>query len=146
MSASTTTAVPEAATAPPGPRRTLTTLRVLVVLHSLCAIGQPMLAGIYLDGDVDALAIHEINSSVVSLLGVLQLGAAIAYVWKGKGRAWPLYASIGLVLAEQVQAGLGYEGLVAIHVPLGVSIIAMQILLTVWLFRASARLRRGTAS
>ncbi len=146
MSASTTAAVPEAATAPPGPRRTLTTLRVLAVLHSVCAIGQPMLAGIYLDGDVDALAIHEINSSVVSGLGVLQLVAAIVYMWAGKGRAWPLYASIGLVLAEQVQAGLGYEGLVAIHVPLGVSIIAMQILLTVWLFRASARLRRGSAS
>jgi hypothetical protein len=142
------TVVPATATvvAPAGPRRTLAWLRVFAVLHSLCAIVQPMLAGIYLDGDVDALAIHEINSSVVSGLGVFQLVAAIVYVWKGHGRTWPLYASIAIVLVEQVQAGLGYEGVVAIHVPLGVSIIATQILLTVWLFRAGARLTRQRRS
>ncbi|HEX6355613.1 hypothetical protein [Actinophytocola sp.] len=133
---------PEITAAAPGPRATLWTLRVLAVLHALSAIAQPLLAGIYLDGDVDALAVHEINATVVSGLGVCQLVAAIVYVWAGRGRAWPLYASLGLVLAEQVQVGLGYERIVAIHIPLGVSIIAMQILLTVWLFRASARRSR----
>ena len=145
MSATATAAVEEVATAPRGPRRTLGVLRVLAVLHSLSAIGQPMLAGIYLDGDVDALLLHEINSMAVSGLGVAQLVAAIVYVWAGRGRAWPLWASLGIVLAEQGQTGFGYEGLVAIHVPLGVSIIATQILLTVWLFRASAgRSRRAS--
>jgi hypothetical protein len=122
------------------------TLRVLAVLHTLSAITQPLLAGIYLDGEVDALAVHELNATVVSGLGVLQLVAAIVYVWAGRGRAWPLYASLGLVLAEQVQVGLGYDSVVAVHVPLGVSIIAMQILLTVWLFRASARHARRRPS
>jgi hypothetical protein len=142
MSASTV-AAPAPATATAGPRRTLAVLRVLAVLHSLCIVVQPLLAGMYLDGDVDALDLHEINASVVSGLGVVQLGAAIAYVWKGRGRTWPLWASLGLVLAEQVQTGLGYENAVAIHVPLGVSVVAMQILLTVWLFRASARRSRS---
>jgi hypothetical protein len=142
MSASTVSAPAPAAT-PAGPRRTLTVLRVLAVLHSVFILVQPMLAGMYLDGDVDALDLHELNASVVSGLGVVQLGAAIMYVWKGRGRAWPLWASLGLVLAEQVQAGLGYENEVAIHVPLGVSVVAMQILLTVWLFRASARRSRS---
>jgi hypothetical protein len=142
MSASTV-AAPAPATTPRGPRRTLVVLRVLAVLHSVCIVVQPMLAGMYLGGDVDALSLHEINASVVSGLGVVQLGAAIAYVWKGRGSAWPLWASLGLVLAEQVQAGLGYENEVAIHVPLGVSVVAMQILLTVWLFRATARRSRS---
>jgi hypothetical protein len=144
---STPTAVPveEVAAAPFGPRRTLGVLRVVAVLHALSAIGQPLLAGIYLDGDVDALLVHEINSMVVSGLGVVQLGAAIAYVWAGRGRAWPLWASLGMVLAVQGQTGFGYEGMVAIHIPLGVSIIATQILLTVWLFRANAgRSRRAS--
>lgn len=145
MSASTTAAVPELAVSPPGPRRTLTTLRVLAVLHSLTVIGQPMLAGIYLDGDVDALLVHEINSMVVAGLGFVQFVVAIVYVWAGRGRAWPLWASLGIVLAEQVQTGFGYEGTVSVHIPLGVSIVAMQILLTVWLFRASAaRSRRAS--
>jgi hypothetical protein len=138
-----TATAPAETAAPAGPRRTLVVLRVLAVLHSVCILGQPMLAGMYLDGDVDALDLHEINASVVSGLGVCQLVAAIVYVWKGRGRAWPLWASLGLVLAEQVQAGLGYGNVVAIHVPLGVSVVAMQILLTVWLFRASARRARS---
>lgn len=142
MSASTATA-PASTAATAGPRRTLVVLRVLAALHAVCIIVQPMLAGMYLDGDVDALDLHEINASVVSLLGLLQLIAAIAYVWKGRGRAWPLWASLGLVLAEQVQAALGYADLVAIHIPLGVSVVAMQILLTVWLFRSTARERRS---
>jgi hypothetical protein len=132
-------------TVPAGPRRTLTALRVLAVLHSLSIIAQPTFAGMYLDGDVDALTLHEINGMVLAALGLAQLAAAIVYVSAGRGRAWPLWASLGLVLAEQVQSGLGYSSLVAIHIPLGVSIIAMQILLTVWLFRASARRTRGSS-
>jgi hypothetical protein len=143
----TVTATAAASTATPaGPRRTLAVLRVLAVLHSVFIVVQPTLAGMYLDGDVDALDLHEINASIVSGLGFLQLVAAIVYVWAGRGRAWPLWASLALVLAEQVQTGLGYEGLVAIHVPLGVSVVAMQLLLMVWLFRAGARRRRGSAS
>lgn len=142
MDTTTTAAVDEAAAAPPGPRRTLGTVQALAVLHSLAAIGQPTLAGMYLDGDVDALTAHEINSMVVGVLGIAQLVAAIVYVWAGRGRTWPLWGSLGVVLAEQAQTGLGYEGAVAIHIPLGVSVIAMQILLTVWLFGAGARRSR----
>jgi hypothetical protein len=145
MSATAAVPAPAVVTSPAGPRRTLTTLRVLAVLHSLSIIAQPMFAGIYLDGDVDALALHEINGMVLSALGLAQLVAAIVYVWAGRGRAWPLWGSLALVLAEQVQSGLGYSSLVAIHIPLGVSIVAMQILLTVWLFRATARRVRGAS-
>jgi hypothetical protein len=125
-----------------GPRATLRTVRIVAVLHSLCAIVQPMLAGVYLSGEVDAIDIHALNGHVVSGLGVIQLVAAIVFVWRGRGRAWPLHASIAIVVAEQVQTGVGFEGLVAIHLPLGVSIVAMQILLTVWLCRAASRAAR----
>lgn len=142
MSTSTTVVAAGTGVAPDGPRATLTTLRVLAVLHSLAALAQPTLAGIYLGGDVDALALHELNANVTAGLGVAQLVAAIVFVWRGRGRAWPLHTSIVLVLAEQVQVGLGYEGILAIHIPLGVSVIAGQLLLTVWLFRAAAARRR----
>lgn len=125
-----------------GPRATLTALRVVAVLHALSAIVQPMLAGIYLGGEVDAIDVHGINAHVVSGLAVIQLIVAIAFAWRGRGRRWPLYCSLGLVLAEQVQVGLGFEGVVAVHIPLGVSIISLQVLLTVWLFRAAARSAR----
>lgn len=125
-----------------GPRTTLRVLRIFAVLHSLCAIVQPMLAGVYLSGEVDALDVHALNGHITSVLGLAQLVAAIVYVWRGRGRTWPLYSAIGIVVAEQAQTATGFEGVVAIHIPLGVSIISMQILLTVWLFRASARSTR----
>jgi hypothetical protein len=141
------TVVPATAeAAPAGPRRTLTWLRAVAVLHSLAAIAQPTFAGMYLDGDVDALSIHELNANIVGALGLAQLIAAIVYVRGGHGRRWPMWASLGMVLAEQVQSALGYGAVVAIHIPLGVSVIAMQILLTVWLFRGAARLPRVRAS
>jgi hypothetical protein len=128
------------------PRRTLQVLRLLAVLHSLAAIVQPALAGSYLGGEVDAMAIHALNAHVVTGLGVFQLIAAIVFVWRGRGRSWPLYATLGLVLAVQAQVGLGFEGLVSLHIPLGVSIISMQLLLTVWLFRAAASVPRRRRS
>lgn len=125
-----------------GPRKTLTVLRVLAVLHSAGAVVQPLLAGVYLGGDVDAMAVHELNAHIVTGLGFFQLIAAIVFVWRGRGRFWPLWASLAICLAVQAQVGLGFEGVVAVHVPLGVSVISMQILLTVWLFRAAARTPR----
>jgi hypothetical protein len=129
--------------AEPGPRKTLAVLRVIAVLHALAAVVQPMLAGIYLSGDVDAIDIHELNASIVMGLGLLQLIAAIVFVWKGRGREWALYASIGILLAEVAQTGFGYAQLVALHLPLGVSIVSMLILLAVWLCRDVARTPRG---
>jgi hypothetical protein len=130
--------VAEPAAAADGPRRSLTALRVIATVHSLAAIVQPMLAGIYLSGDVDAIRVHEINGSIVGGLGIAQLIAAIVFRWKGKGRGWPLHATAVILLAEIVQINLGYLALIAVHLPLGVTIISMQILTTVWLFRADA--------
>jgi hypothetical protein len=129
----------------PGPRVTLHVLRVVAVIHALSMIAQPALAGLYLSGKVDALATHQINAVIIALFDLVQVFAAVAFAWKGRGRFWPLWASLAVLVAGEAQVGVGLEGIVAVHIPLGVSIIAMQILLTVWLFRsdtAVARVRR----
>jgi hypothetical protein len=137
-----------------GPRATLQVLRVVAVLHSLAFLAQPVFAGGYLMGDVDSLTLHNINAFVVTGLDVIQLGCAVAYVWNGRGRAWPLWASLAIALAVEVQVGMGFERLLVVHLPLGVALTVGQILVTVWLFRATAaaprprrerRLRRGRA-
>jgi hypothetical protein len=127
----------------PGPRVTLRVLRISAALHGLAVLAQPVLAGAYLSGDVDALVFHAINADTAAAFGVFQLIAAIVFVWKGRGRPWAIWATLGIVLAEQVQIPIGLEGVLAVHIPLGVSIVSMQILLTVWLFRANARLPRA---
>lgn len=127
----------------PGPRITLHVLRVVAVLHSLALLGQPVLAGQYLSGDGDALAAHDANAFVVTALDVVQLICAIAYTWKGGGRSWPIYTSLAIALAVEVQVGVGMERILAVHIPLGVSIIVAQILVTVYLYRPAAAIARA---
>src|SRR5262245_17827771 len=129
-----------------GPRVTLQVLRVVAVLHSLAFLGQPVFAGSYLMGDIDALALHRANALVVTGLDVIQLVCAIVFFWKGRGQAWAIWASLAIALAVEVQVGMGFERLLAVHLPLGVSLTVGQILTTVWLFKAgasAARPRRG---
>lgn len=142
MSTSAQTLPPPTEITQRGPRVTLTVLRIMAVLHGLAVLAQPMLAGVYLSGDVDAIDIHGINANIAGGLGFVQLIAAIVFVWKGRGRQWAIWTSLGIVLAEQLQIGLGFEGVLSAHIPLGVAIVSMQILLTVWLFRANAQLPR----
>jgi hypothetical protein len=144
-------AVAGEAVVPPdrGPRASLQVLRVAAVLHSLTFLGQPVFAGGYLMGDVDALAWHDVNAVVVTVLDVIQLVCAVIYFWKGRGRAWPIWASLAIALAVEVQVGMGFERLLVVHLPLGVSLTVAQILITIWLFSggaASTRPRRSRRS
>lgn len=143
-------AVSEASAEPPppdrGPRATLQVLRVVAVLHAVAFLGQPIFAGGYLQGDVDALALHGANAFVITGLDVVQLICAIVFVWKGRGVAWPLWASLAIAVAVEVQVGMGFERLHVVHLPLGVTLAVAQVLTTVWLFRAAASMPRPRRS
>ena len=146
----------ETATTPPppdqGPRASLQVLRVVAVLHSLAFLAQPVFAGEYLMGDVDSLTLHRINAGIVTALDLAQLICAIVYFWGGRGRAWPIWASLAIALLVEVQVGMGFERVLVVHLPLGVSLTVAQIVVTVWLFRAAAaqprprKLRRSRRS
>jgi hypothetical protein len=131
-----------AETTPSGPRATLQVLRVVAVVHTLAMLVQPVLAGRYLSGDVHAIDLHRINAGVVTAFDLLQLICAIVFTWAGRGRSWPVWASLATAIAVEVQVGVGFERILAVHIPLGVSIIATQLLVTVWLFRPGAATAR----
>ena len=142
MSTHVDAAIREPAASPPpadrGPRASLQVLRVVAVLHSLAFLGQPVYAGGYLMGDVDSLALHDINAFVITGLDLAQLICAVVYFWGGRGRAWPIWTSLAVALAVEVQVGVGFERLLVVHLPLGVALTVGQIVLTMWLFRAAA--------
>lgn len=127
---------------PRRPRLSLWTLRLTATLHAFAVILQPLFAGMYLDGDLDAIVAHGWNAHIVELVSLVQVAVALLYAWPGGGRFWPAAASALLWFAEGMQVGMGYERVLVVHVLLGASILASQALFTMWVWRKAARAPR----
>jgi cytochrome b561 len=121
------------------PRTTLVVLRILLVIHAVLVAAQPILAGYFLSGEVDAMSWHGSIGSSLFLIATVQLIAAILYWRPGGGRAWPAFVTLGLIVAELTQVVFGYAQNFAVHVPLGTAIVITVLWMTVWSFRSSAR-------
>lgn len=106
-----------------GPRATLLILRIVVVLTSLLILVQPFLAGAYLQGQFDALGLHELNANLIAGLALIQVFAALAYWRIGRGVAAPVFASLALLVLLVVQLSFGYSRTMLVHIPLGVAIV-----------------------
>lgn len=120
-----TDVLPPAPTDPvSGPKVTLLVLRIVVVLTSLLILLQPFLAGAYLQGQFDALGLHELNANLIAALALIQVFAALAYWRIGRGVAAPVFAALALLVLLLVQLTFGYSRTMAIHIPLGVAIVA----------------------
>lgn len=140
MTVTTGTAGTSAGTAKSrSPGRSLWALRVVAALHAVVLIFQPLFAGLYLDGDLDAIGTHGTNAHIVQVVCLVQVVAAGLYAWPGGGRLWPLAASAVLWFAEGTQIGMGYGRVLFAHVLLGASLVAAQVLFTVWVWRKGAR-------
>jgi hypothetical protein len=121
------------------PRATLWTLRIVLVLHASLVVAQPILAGYFLSGEVDAIDIHGPIGSSLWMISLIQFVVAMFYWRPGGGRLWPAGVTILLFFAEFLQLIFGYAQNFAIHVPLGTAIVVGVVTLTIWSFRPSAR-------
>ena len=142
-------ALPPPAAPPPGasaPRRPVITrwlLALLVTLHALLVVAQPVLIGGYLQGNFDLLSAHSLNGTTLPGSAFLALLAAVVY-WARRGRAWPVVALAALWFAEFVQMVVGHTRGLWVHVPLGVAIVGTAVVLAVWSWtRAAGRPRQG---
>jgi hypothetical protein len=126
------------------PRVSLWTLRSLLTAHLVAVLVQPVLAGRYLTGDVDAIKAHGLNGSLLALVAMSLMAGALAYVVGGRGQLWVLPVTVLLFLAEGFQIGMGYSRQLQVHVPLGVAIVVTAVLLAAWVWTPSAARPRGT--
>lgn len=137
------TLAPPAAAPTRRPRVSLWTLRLLLTGHLVAVLAQPVLAGRYLTGDVDAITVHGLLGSLLSLVAMALVAGALAYVLFGRGRLWVLPVTVLLFLAEGFQIGMGYSRELAVHVPLGVAIVVVAVLLAAWVWTPAAARPRG---
>ncbi|HWD78228.1 MAG TPA: hypothetical protein VG497_05090 [Kribbella sp.] len=128
------------------PRVSLYALRLTLVAHAILIIVQPIAAGYFLSGNVDAMNdIHATIGGSVWMIAFLQTIVAACYTIVGGGRIWPALLSPALVIAEFVQLTFGYLQNFAVHIPLGTAIVGTVLWMTAWSFRKSARLSRREA-
>ena len=125
------------------PRASLWTMRVLLTGHLAAVLAQPVLAGRYLTGDVDAIEVHGLIGSLLALVAMALIAGALLYVVAGRGRLWILPVAVALFFAEGIQIGMGHAGQLELHVPLGVAIVVTAVLLAAWAWSPAARRPRG---
>jgi hypothetical protein len=120
------------------PRLSLWLLRTVLTVHLLAGFAQPVLAGLFLTGDIDAIAVHGTIGSTLAAVDLLVIGATLVYVLGGRGRLWVLPVIVALFLAVGLQIGFGYSRTLEIHIPLGVAIVTASVLLAIWVWSPSA--------
>lgn len=123
---------------PPWTRAARLVLRIVTTLAAVDAITQAMLAGKFLAGNYSALDLHASNVNILAALTLAMLAATIAHWRLAQGPCWPILAAILLAAAEGGQVALGKSNLLALHVPLGVAIIAALLALAAWSWRTTA--------
>lgn len=145
----TLTAAPPEPARTAGPRVTLWLLRAVTTMFLLAVLAQPVLAGLYLSGEWDALAIHSGNSNLLDMLAVVLLVVGLVYWLAGRGRGRVALAATLLFVATWAQSGFGHARLLGLHVPLGVALVTAAVLFAIWVWRPGARAprrsRRGGA-
>jgi hypothetical protein len=105
--------------------------RALAWLVVLAYLGQAVLAGQFLSGTYFALRLHQLGGTASDLIVFLAVVVGALLRWHAKGSAWPFWAVVGLLVANQVQNGAGAARLISLHIPLGVSMLTVAVLVAV---------------
>ncbi|GAA4976476.1 hypothetical protein WHI96_17165 [Pseudonocardia tropica] len=103
--------------------------RVVAVLGGVMVLAQVVLAGAVLDAADGATTGHAGVGGTLIVVAMLQAVLAVPAAWPGGLPGWPVAAAAALVVADIAQVAVGHAGLLAVHVPLGVAIVAGQLVL-----------------
>ena len=115
-----------------GPRWPRWVFRVAATLAAVMLFDQAIFAGQFLSGIYPALELHRENATFagISLL-LAAVGAALQFR-PGRGPWWPIAGYVVLFGLVGLQIFLGFAHALALHIPLGVTIILMSVALAVW--------------
>jgi len=121
-------------------------LRVVVLLTTILVLLQPVLAGMFVTGNVTFLNLHSAGAVFVVLLTLIQIVAAILAWRPGRARAWPIWASVGFLVLVIAQMALGYTRERALHIPIGAILFAVILVILVGVWSRSFRQLKETSA
>jgi hypothetical protein len=120
--------------------------RAAVSCEALLAFAQAILIGRFLQGHYPLLAAHRTNAIFTAVVAILMTIAAVLQWRPGGGSIRPVFACLVVVAAIVVETMLGFARVLAVHIPLGVAIIAADVQLLVWAWRPVSRRPPGQAT
>ncbi|MEU4191143.1 hypothetical protein AB0E69_04535 [Kribbella sp. NPDC026611] len=123
--------------------KSLWVLRVVAVVHAVAICLQPVFMGIYLDGTPAGLGMHETTGLSLVFVGLTQLLVATVW-WRSGGRVAGPLVSLIVTTAEVFQAVFGYSRSLAIHIPLGITLVGTTIGFALWTTRQRPTPKRRT--
>jgi hypothetical protein len=117
---------------PSGARWPIVVLRVVSFVVLLQVLGQAMLAGGFVTGQVSLLGLHSLNGMTLFGTSALLVAGAVLLVRPGRGPWWPIVLTTVLWLLVGVQAFLGFARMVGSHIPIGVALMGLISGFTWW--------------
>jgi hypothetical protein len=111
--------------------------RLTITTAAVLAFDQAVFAGQFLSGSYPALHLHRDTATYTVAATAASIVTAILWRLIGGGPRWPLPASIVLLVLTALQTWLGYQLILAVHIPLGVTIIVLLIALTAAAWRTT---------
>ena len=100
-------------------------LRVAGVVFAVAVLGQAVLAGMFVTGDIGMLTIHGLNAIVVVAAALLYAVAGFMLVRKDRTARRLIAVGLGAFVVAFVQIAVGGSQVLVVHIPLGVAMFAM---------------------
>jgi uncharacterized membrane protein YgdD (TMEM256/DUF423 family) len=112
--------------------------RISVVLHAVLIAGQVLSSGFLFAGSRAALMAHERGAQINQTVCLVVLALALVLRKRGQVSRPVVIVAAVLFFGEALQTALGYNHLLAIHVPLGVAIVIGNVRLLDLVFQRRA--------
>jgi hypothetical protein len=113
-----------------------TVFRICCTATAVLLFNQAVFAGQFLGGSFGALQTHRDNATAAGLAVLVTAVAAVLVRRPGGGPLWTVFACLALFGLVAAQIAIGFARLLTVHIPLGVAVILLMLLLTVWSWRA----------
>lgn len=117
---------------------TLWVFRLLALLQAVLFVLQPISIGSFLQGSWAAFDLHSIVGGILVLPTMVTAGVGLLLAVLAR-RLWVGLGSLALGVLTTMQVGIGHAGMVSVHVPLGVALVALAVWLSAWSWTRSAR-------
>ncbi len=98
-------------------------------------LAQPILAGRFLDGDFPSLSQHGAVGLLLMGLAWLVVIAAVLAWRPGRLPAWPIAVAAACAFLLPIQLGMGHARMLAVHLILGVGLVAAGVAVAIWAWR-----------